>query len=107
MTDDEVVGAVVRDLLAEVEEDWVGLWEIPRGLARRRPDVDAGEIRRLGERVVRALVDAGLRIGSIESGPGFTPWEGEDTVEQVLALWDRLGRRPTSNEDVWFDLPEQ
>lgn len=107
MNDDEVVSDVVQGLLAEVEEDWVGLWQIPSGLAHRRPGADNAEIRRLGERVVRALVAAGLRVGGIESGPGFTPWEGDDTVEQVLALWDRLGRPPTLNEDVWFDLPEQ
>jgi hypothetical protein len=106
MSDDEVVSDVVQALVAEAEEDWVGLWQIARGLARRRPDADDAEIRRLGERVVRDMVDAGLRIGGLESGPGFTPWEGDDTVERVLAIWDELGRRPTLNEDIWFDLPE-
>jgi hypothetical protein len=107
MSDDDVISDVVRELQMDIEDDYVGLWEVPRHLHQRVRDTDEVEIRRLAEQVIRRLVvDVGWRVGEIFGRPGFTPWEGDDVVERVMKAWDELGREPNLYEICWFDLPE-
>ncbi len=93
-----------RSILAECEEDHVGLWSIIRDVEESFPTQDEASIR---DRVLRVL--HGLLVAH-EIKAGFPTTEGrfrslratpEKTMARIEAEWP-LGRRPTIGEWLWF-----
>lgn len=93
----------------ELEDDYVGLWELVRRLRRRLPDLDDQGVRNH----VLVMIDRGLRRGEAEAGNGAIPgglenvWSEpiDEIVERIRREWSLLARDPIPGEIVWLDQP--
>jgi hypothetical protein len=108
-----------RDVLAECEEDYVGLWSIIWRVRYALNDgqyplpeddrADSSEVRRLTLQLVQDLLEAGLvQAGSpAPDGRGFARWSlrPREVVRRITSEWDALGREPNIGEVVWFATP--
>lgn len=97
-----------REVLAELEDDYVGVWEIAHLAEEELGTTDPGEIQEL----VREVVSNMLMHGWIEPGyatdeGGFEPWPEEAPGRTALKISEELealGRRPALGDVVWFNL---
>jgi hypothetical protein len=98
--------SLVSSLMAELEDDYVGLWLLVKQVRRAFPEDDPHEIRSKTLSLIWFL----LQTGSVEAGfpstdrPGFVPWTMKPygIVSRIAAEWKNLGRDPTIGEVVWF-----
>ena len=98
------VQSLRRDLLAECDDDYVGLWSVIRDVGDAGPPSDDPSLRRDVLQLLRELLDAGeIQAGYPTSNGGFEPLT--TTTAQVLRQveddWP-AGRRPTVGEGLWF-----
>jgi len=95
----------VEALLSDIENDYLGLWEVSHLL--HGPGVPTVAARReLGMNLVRDLVSQhGLIPGFLTEG-GFVLWliDPIDAVARIDREWRELGRDPNISEVCWFKV---
>ena len=98
---------VKEEILRELREDFVGLWEFVGRIRAHWPSANAAQVRTLVIRCVRELLaEEAIQPGfPTPDGRGFQPWaiSPDETVAAIELVWDRIGREPTIGEIVWFD----
>lgn len=96
-----------REILAELADDYVGLWEVAWMVATELGSEDAAAVRENTMRLVEGMLLRGLiRPGLAREDGGFDPWPTgpEDFVLALKERWDAVGGRlPTLGEIAWFD----
>lgn len=104
--DNAHVARILSAIRRELDDDFVGLWEIIR-LARDGSDAMADEaVRALTLRIVRDL----LQDETVYAGDTaldfrtLAPWNlsVDETLERINKAWDSLGREPNVWEIVTF-----
>jgi hypothetical protein len=103
---DPLLGA----LMAEFEDDHVGLWTVVKQVQRAFPDDQPEAIRTK----TLALIWFLLQMGSIEAGSptkdgrGFQPWHIKPfgVVTRIASEWKDAKPYPRIGEIVWFTTPE-
>jgi hypothetical protein len=97
---------IVDQLLAECDDDHVGLWELVNSVRFDLDIQDPGEIRAATLGLARALLEKpGIDIGfPAADGRHFIPWNlsREQAMSTIEEQWDRLGRCPDIGEIAWF-----
>ena len=101
--------SIKSDLLAECEDDHVGLWSVVRYVEDELPGADDATLR---EATIELLYDL-LKAGQIEAGfpdsngVDFHPWpfSADAVIERIKSLWNREGPRPKPGEFAWFTTP--
>jgi hypothetical protein len=94
-----------RHLLAELENDDVGLWSVALQ-ARFDMRSGTGEVRDTVLSLLSELLDGGeVVIGfPTEDGVGFRAWRAStsDTIDRIRREWSELGRDPDIAEIAWI-----
>ena len=95
-----------QDVLAECQDDYVGLWSVVRDVRRHLPVSDAAEIQDVTLRLLTDLLGARLIAAGNPSSDGraFKPWELQPAaaIQRIRTEWRSLGREPDIGEIVWF-----
>jgi hypothetical protein len=103
--------SVKRDLLAECEDDHVGLWSVIGYVEDEMPDAEDAKIRQATMDLLYDLLKPGLiEAGFPDSnGRDFHPWPfpAELVIDRLKALWKPNGPRPKPGEIVWFTTPSK
>jgi hypothetical protein len=98
-----------REVLEEMKDDYVGLWEIARLVGAELDTEDEPTIRDNTLHVVENMIMHGLiRPGAAKDNGEFEPW-AEDPGRAILRIdaeWEDLGRMPGLGEGAWFDLTD-
>jgi hypothetical protein len=98
-----------RELLEEMKDDYVGLWEIVRLVRSELGLEDPAAIREDTLHIIEQMLMQGwIRPGVATDAGDFEAWE-TDPGRALLTIgedWDRLGRMPTVGDIAWFDLTE-
>jgi hypothetical protein len=98
-----------RELLEEMKDDYVGLWEIARLVRSELGLEDPEAIREDTLHIIEQMLMRGwIRPGVATDTGDFEAWD-TDPGKALLAIredWDRLGRTPTVGDIAWFDLTE-
>src|SRR5438552_3355910 len=103
-----------RSLLAEAEEDHLGLWsliwEVRYALndgqypERDEDKSNPVDVRDLTLRLVEKLLDSGRIVAGkpTPDGQGFIPWseDKKQAMARIAKEWDALGREPNIGEIV-------
>jgi len=98
------IQSVKQDLLAECEEDHIGLWSVVKEVADSIPTTDEAVLR---HQVLTLLFDL-LRSRKIKAGfptesGGFRPFRAAPfkVILRIEKEWP-AGRRPKIGEGLWF-----
>ena len=110
---------VKRDLLAECQEDYVGLWSIVARI-RRVGIIDDSAVREAALDVLRPLLSeeriaAGQFVARCDQAAHprdeyrFEIWKKspEEVILNIETEWAKLGRDPALGEIVWFTSRKQ
>lgn len=91
-------------LLAECEDDYVGLWSVIRDVEEALPELAEAAVRERVLQLLRDLLLAGEIVAGIPTAKGgFRSLR--DSAEKVLARAEAdwpVGHRPTIGEGLWF-----
>lgn len=102
--------ALERDLLAECDDDHVGLWSVIGYVADEMKDADEKTIRQKTLDLLFELLKAGkIQAGFPDSnGRDFHPWPFDacTVCRKIESLW-KLDNRPKPGEVVWFTTPSK
>ncbi len=96
-----------RELLTELQDDYVGLWEVTRLVGDALGTSDAAVIQDITERVLFDMLMAGLiRPGLAKDDGSFEPWslEPERAALRITKELREVGGTPRLGEIAWFDL---
>ena len=96
---------VIQSVLAESNEDFVGLWLLVRRM--REEFLDRSHIRDLVLSALEVLLsEYGLLIGDFKQDE-FLPWRctPSEAVNRVDTEWQSLGRDPDVGEIAWLVSP--
>lgn len=93
----------------ELDDDFVGLWELVIRVRNRVPELDDRQV----QDAVLAIVEHGLRRHEAYAGLGAAvgglesvwPDPVDQIIERIRREWDALGRNPNPGEIVWLDQP--
>jgi hypothetical protein len=100
---------VKRDLLAECEDDHVGLWTVIGYVEDEMPEASPMRIRLETLNLLHELLSAGqIQAGFPDSnGRDFHPWPfpADAIIDTIKSLWKATGPRPKPGEIVWFTTP--
>lgn len=104
---DEILENIWKAARNELQDDYVGLWELVRKVRRRLPDLDDQQV----QDAVLAMLDRGLRRREVRAGLGAavggleSVWSNpvDQVIEQIRHEWNELGRDPAPGEVVWID----
>lgn len=106
MTDFEVLK---RDLLAECEDDHVGLWAVIGYVEDEMPRASPIRIRQETLKLLQELLEADqIQAGFPDSnGTNFHSWPfpAKVIVEWIESQWKTIGPQPKPGEIVWFTTP--
>jgi hypothetical protein len=94
-----------QELLAEGQDDYVGLWEVAWILRRSKPSYTGDEIREVALEVLGPLLSEGLmEPGSLQEKGGFLAWTctPEEALARIDEKWRALGQDPNIGEVCWF-----
>ncbi|HEV3262682.1 MAG TPA: hypothetical protein VG013_37930 [Gemmataceae bacterium] len=98
-----------RDLLAECEHDFVGLWSVIGYVADEMPDADEAKIRDTTLALLHNLMKAGLIQAGFPDSNGRTfhwwPCPADVVTDRITSLWKPNAPRPKPGEVVWFTVP--
>ena len=98
-----------HELLEEMKDDYVGLWEIAHLVRSELGVEDPDAVREDTLHIIEEMLMQGwIRPGVATADGGFVPWQ-TDPGRWLLTIsesWDRLGRTPTVGDVAWFDLTE-
>jgi hypothetical protein len=98
---------IKQSLLAELKEDYEGLWTVLRRVRCENPNLDADTARRRTLRVILELLRDDVIVAGVPNRSGdFIRWElsPEDTIRRIEREWQELGREPNIGDIVWFSL---
>lgn len=98
-----------QGILAECEEDHVGIWSIIRDVEDFFPKKDESAIRKQVLSLLRELLLANEISAGFPTEDGkFRPLraDSERILEQIEAEWP-VGQRPTIGEGLWFNRTKQ
>lgn len=108
MTDD-ILEDIWRLTRSELEDDYVGLWELIRDVRDRLPELDEDQVKSAVLAVVGRALDrqeARAGLGAVVGGLEHVWTEPvNQIVERIEREWNELGRDPLPGEIVWFDKP--
>ncbi len=95
---------LLESILAECDEDYVGLWSIYRRMKEARfADSKQSTLNLVGFLLSTGAIEAGLpdRQGV------FHRWNksSDEVVRQIDQEWSSLGREPDIGDIVWFTTP--
>ncbi len=97
--------ALVRALLTEAKEDYIGLWQIT---ADTRDAYGAGSVAQdIALMIVRRLLEAGLQVGQFKDFD-FQTWPDQNVarvIGRIKQEWSALGTDPGVGDIAWFWLP--
>ncbi len=96
---------VQEQVLIELLDDWVGLWEIARMLQGVSPPASWEQRRSDAVRLIESLLTKGyIRAGDLTAGGVFVPWDmpAKAIAQKIDAQWRALGRDPDIGELCWF-----
>jgi hypothetical protein len=99
------ISRIIDDVLAELPEDWVGLWWIPARLREDFAIKDSDEVRERSLEIVRALLShRGVHFGHFSSGR-FERWSltPDEVVTRIGREWRDLRHAPDIGEIGWFE----
>jgi hypothetical protein len=98
------VAVVVGDSVSrELDDDYVGLWVVPRRIRRELESASDALVEDLARAVLLGLSRSAVRIGTLdEYSGGFTSWPSAEGVERALREWRELGRDPQIGEIGWL-----
>jgi hypothetical protein len=94
-----------QELLAEGQDDYVGLWDVVWILRRTKPRLADDEIRGVALEVLRPLLSEGLmEPGRLQEKGGFLAWTctPEEALLRIDEEWRALGQDPNIGEVCWF-----
>ncbi len=101
--------AIKRDLLAECEDDHVGLWAVIGYVEDEMPSASPIQIRQETLKLLQELLAADqIQAGFPDSnGSDFHPWPfpAETIIDWIKSQWKATGSRPKPGEIVWFTTP--
>ena len=93
-------------ILAECQEDHVGLWWIVNEVKNSFPSFSPQEVHsKVVELLRKILAVPGIKAGfPTPNGKNFEAWQlaPEQVIEKVQVEWAALGRDPTLGEVAWF-----
>jgi len=100
-----------REILEELKEDYMGLWEIARLVSTELGTDDELAIHDNTLQIVENMLMHGLILPGVPTNEGeFLPWvEARNPGKSLLRIseeWDRLGHLPSLGDIAWFDLTE-
>lgn len=108
MPDRKELEQIKAAIIAEAEEDFIGLWEIVREVRETTELNDEEAVRSATLAVVEDLVRGGQIRAGVLSGDGRELYEWAESAELVIERinreWLELGRDPNIGEIAWFDL---
>jgi hypothetical protein len=101
--------SLLSDLMAEFEDDHVGLWSVVKQVRRAFPDDRPEDIRTKTLSLLWFL----LQMGSIEAGfptrdgRGFESWgiKPYGVVTRIASRWKEPEQYPKIGDIVWFTTP--
>jgi hypothetical protein len=95
--------AAAVDIDRELDEDYVGLWVLPRCIRLDWPHPNDRLVRSISTSILLALTSRDVVLGDLDGDTGeFLPWSVADPVETAMAMWVRLGRDPRLGEIAWL-----
>jgi hypothetical protein len=101
---------VLESLVAECQEDHVGLWEIVDAVQFDLGAATPDETRDIALQLARRLVlERGMQVGHpAPDGRHFIPWDlpPEQAISRIEKEWAALGREPNIGEVAWFTSPQ-
>lgn len=95
---------VVKEMVAESTVDYIGLWQIVRGVQRHAPEASRQAQRAMASGVVAALIGGqGMVAGDLRDD-GFHRWTetGKDAIARIEREWSLLDGEPTLGDVVWL-----
>ena len=96
-----------REILEELTDDYLGMWEIVRLVRDKLGTEDAAAVRESTMRLIETMLMHGLiRPGLARNDGTFDAWDldpGRASAE-IEHRWEELGRMPSLGEIAWFDL---
>jgi hypothetical protein len=99
---------IVAQLLAECDEDHVGLWELVNAVQLDLGIRDPATVRAATLDLVRSLLEhPRMEIGvPTPDGRHFAAWDvsSDEAVEAIRQQWEALGRDPDIGEIAWFSM---
>lgn len=100
-----VAASVAIAIHRELEDDYVGLWEVPWHVRRAIPQPGANDVRDISAAVLEALVGRDAALGTLDETTGrFYPWDSDAAVAAAMSAWRELGRDPSIGEVGWLAL---
>jgi hypothetical protein len=98
-----------HELLEEMRDDYVGLWEVARLVRSELGVDDPARVRETTLRIIEQMLMQGwIRAGYATHDGEFEAWEVDPgtALLQIDGRWEGLGRTPTVGDIAWFDLTE-
>jgi hypothetical protein len=99
-----------REILQEMKDDYVGLWEIAYLVSTELGFEDEDAIYETTIAMIEdMLMQELIRPGVATDKGDFEPWQ-EDPVSSlriITEMWQGLGRTPTVGDIAWFDLTDR
>ena len=96
-----------QELLEDLTDDYVGIWDIARRVERKWSIEDGSEVRATAMTLLSDLIEDGLIVpGLARNDGGFDVWElgPEEAVDGIRREWRELGRLPSLGDIAWFDI---
>jgi hypothetical protein len=93
-------------ILQELEDDYVGAWDVARMAGASLGTEDPTEIREAALPVLEQMLMHGeIRAGVATADGGFDPWDEDPGHASFIVSerWNSLGRTPGLGEVAWFD----
>lgn len=97
---------LIDAFLREMNDDYVGLWQIVHVLREEWGVVSPADLRKQTMLIVRQLLShPEVKAGLLSTAHGFLPWNSnlEESMLRISRDWDALGRDPTLSEVAYFD----
>jgi hypothetical protein len=99
------IETIKQSLLAELEEDYEGLWTVLRRVKRKCPGLSVDDARSMTLAIISELLKDGTIVAGAPARSGdFIMWKlsPEDTTNRIAKEWQELGREPDIGDIVWF-----
>ncbi len=96
-----------RELLADLTDDYVGLWDIARLVGREWDLEDSAEIRATAMTLLSDPVEDGLvKPGIARDDGGFDAWNlaPEEAVDKIRRGWEAINGMPALGDVAWFAI---
>lgn len=118
LDEENVAEQAAADLLSQLQEERVGLWQVPwvviyvlngHDYPVEEKDISTpDQVRRISLDVIRRLLRSGIQVGyANQGGMEFRPWSlpPHEAVARVDAEWSAYGPEPEFDHPIWFSSP--